>query len=46
MVDIAEALADGRQCGRDDGLFQRRKEHGEHDPHAPALPLKLLLFTV
>ncbi len=31
IIDIAEALADGGQCRRDDRLFERGEEHRQHD---------------
>ena len=31
VLEVAELAADGRQRRRDDGLVERRQEHGEHD---------------
>ncbi len=31
VLQVAELAADGRQCRRDDGLVERRQEHGEQD---------------
>ena len=42
VVDAAETFADGRQRRRDNGLLQRREEHGQHDAENDGARLGLI----